>query len=157
MDAITAPIPLELHAFGLASTLRAARASWGRSRRAPDTPHSPDGGLIADYTGEVGDPAELAARLAAIPGVVDHGLFPAEMVSDVLIGRATPSSVPDGARSPGLPDSSWRSARCRAMAAVVVPAAICLTSDTNVGWGLPAPRPPPRSASAPRWSSSACA
>ena len=25
--------------------------------------------------------------LAAIPGVVDHGLFPAAMVSEVLIGR----------------------------------------------------------------------
>ena len=43
--------------------------------------------VIADYRGEVRDPAELAARLAPIPGVVDHGLFPAEMVAEVLIGR----------------------------------------------------------------------
>ena len=34
-------------------------------------PPSPDGGVIADYLGAVGDPAELAARLAATPGVVD--------------------------------------------------------------------------------------
>jgi ribose 5-phosphate isomerase A len=43
--------------------------------------------VIADYTGDVGHPAELAARLAASPGVVDHGLFPAELVTDVLVGR----------------------------------------------------------------------
>ena len=50
-------------------------------------PESPDGGLIADYRGEVDDPGELAVRLAATPGVVEHGLFPAELVSDVIIGR----------------------------------------------------------------------
>ena len=43
--------------------------------------------MIADYEGDVADPAELASRLAAIPGVIDHGLFPAGMVSEVLIGR----------------------------------------------------------------------
>jgi len=55
--------------------------------RRRDALASPDGGVIADFLGEVGDPAELAARLSAVPGVVDHGLFPASMVSDVLIGR----------------------------------------------------------------------
>jgi ribose 5-phosphate isomerase A len=86
VERITPPIPLELHTFGLASTL-ARLYELGPVAPRPDTPHSPDGGLIADYSGEVGDPAELAARLAAVPGVVDHGLFPASMVSDVLIGR----------------------------------------------------------------------
>jgi ribose 5-phosphate isomerase A len=86
VERITPPIPLELHTFGLASTL-ARLNELGPVAPRPDTPHSPDGGLIADYSGEVGDPAELAARLAAVPGVVDHGLFPASMVSDVLIGR----------------------------------------------------------------------
>ncbi len=43
--------------------------------------------LIADYLGAVGEPAELAARLAATPGVVEHGLFPPELVSEVLVGR----------------------------------------------------------------------
>jgi ribose 5-phosphate isomerase A len=50
-------------------------------------PASPDGGVIADYLGEVADPAELATTLSAIPGVVDHGLFPASMVTEVLVGR----------------------------------------------------------------------
>jgi ribose 5-phosphate isomerase A len=85
VDEITGPIPLELHTFGLASTL-SRLSELGPVAPRPDTPHSPDGGLIADYSGEVGDPAELAARLAAVPGVVDHGLFPASMVNDVLIG-----------------------------------------------------------------------
>ena len=30
----------------------------------------------------------LAAALAAVPGVVDHGLFPPSLVSSVLVGRA---------------------------------------------------------------------
>ena len=87
VERIEAPIPLELSAFGLASTLARISAELGEVELRPDTPPSPDGGLIADYTGEVGDPAALATRLAAIPGVVDHGLFPAAMVDDVLIGR----------------------------------------------------------------------
>ena len=52
-----------------------------------DVPLSPDGGVIADYHGPVGDPATLAARLSGTPGVVEHGLFPPEMVTTVLVGR----------------------------------------------------------------------
>jgi ribose 5-phosphate isomerase A len=87
VERISAPIPLELHAFGLASTLTRISAELGEVAPRPDTPTSPDGGVIADYRSEVVDPAELAARLAAFPGVVDHGLFPAAMVTEVLIGR----------------------------------------------------------------------
>ena len=86
-EAIAAPIPLELHEFGLSSTLTRLGELGDVQRR--DAPPSPDGGVIADFFGEVDDPAELAQRLSAEPGVVDHGLFPAEMVSDVLIGRGT--------------------------------------------------------------------
>ena len=83
VDAIGPPIPLELHGYGLRATLRAVGDVTLR-----DAPPSPDGGVIADYHGEVGDLEELAARLSATPGVVDHGLFPPSMVSDVLIGRS---------------------------------------------------------------------
>jgi ribose 5-phosphate isomerase A len=48
-------------------------------------PPSPEGNLIADYFGPIEDVRTLAARLADTPGVVDHGLFPARMVSDILI------------------------------------------------------------------------
>ncbi len=83
VDAIRAPIPLELLAFGLPATLR--RLGPDVTRR--DVPNSPDGGVIADYRGPVGDPAALAARLSATPGVVDHGLFAPELVAVILVAR----------------------------------------------------------------------
>jgi ribose 5-phosphate isomerase A len=82
VERITAPIPLELQPFGLRATLRALGEVELR-----DADPTPDGGLLADYRGEVGDPASTAERLIAIPGVVEHGLFPATLVSEVLIGR----------------------------------------------------------------------
>ena len=87
VERISAPIPLELHRYGLASTIKRLDDGVGEIEIRKDTPPSPDGGVIADYRGAVDDPAELSARLAAVPGVVDHGLFPPEMVSDVIIGR----------------------------------------------------------------------
>ena len=50
-------------------------------------PTSPDGGVIADYLGPVEGPAAVAAWLDATPGVVDHGLFPPALTSEVLVGR----------------------------------------------------------------------
>jgi ribose 5-phosphate isomerase A len=82
VDSLNAPVPLEIFAFGLSSTL----ARLGEEVTLRDVPRSPDDGLIADYRGEVGDPAELAARLEADPGVAAHGLFPPSMVSAVLVG-----------------------------------------------------------------------
>ncbi len=81
-ERIAAPIPLELSRFGVTATLRELGQAELR-----DAPPSPDGGLIADYRGEVADPASLAAWLAALPGVVEHGLFAPELVTDVLVGR----------------------------------------------------------------------
>ena len=87
VDRIKPPIPLELKRFGLASTLGRIAGELGEVGIRPDCPPSPDDGVIADYTGPVREPGELAARLALTPGVVDHGLFPAGMVSAVLVGR----------------------------------------------------------------------
>jgi ribose 5-phosphate isomerase A len=87
VNRITPPIPLELKRFGLASTLERIAAELGEVAVRPDCPPSPDDGVIADYRGPVHEPGQLAARLALTPGVVDHGLFPAGMVSAVLIGR----------------------------------------------------------------------
>jgi ribose 5-phosphate isomerase A len=84
---IEAPIPLELKRFGLASTLERIAEELGEVAVRPDCPPSPDDGVIADYSGPVNEPGQLAARLALTPGVVDHGLFPAGMVSAVLVGR----------------------------------------------------------------------
>jgi ribose 5-phosphate isomerase A len=82
VEALRPPVPLELLAFGLASTL----ARLGPEVELRDVPRSPDGGAIADYGGEIGDPVALAARLEADPGVSSHGLFPPSMVSEVLVG-----------------------------------------------------------------------
>jgi ribose 5-phosphate isomerase A len=80
--ALHPPVPVELMDFGLPATLRRLGQVTLR-----DVPNSPDHGIIADYHGAVGDPAELAAALSATPGLVGHGLFPPEMVAVVLIGR----------------------------------------------------------------------
>jgi ribose 5-phosphate isomerase A len=82
VEALAPPVPLELLAFGIPATLRAIGSAELRH-----VPLSPDGGAIADYFGDVADPAALAARLADTPGVIDHGLFAPELVADVLIAR----------------------------------------------------------------------
>ena len=85
VDEIEAPIPLELLAFGVGATLRAL----GSAQLRDGAPPTPDGGLIADYTGAVGEPDRLAAWLSAVPGVVDHGLFAPSLVSAVLVARGS--------------------------------------------------------------------
>ena len=86
VTALAPPIPLELLPFGLESTLRLLEPAALRS-----TPPTPDGGLLADYLGPVEDPDRLAARLSLTPGVVEHGLFPPRLTSEILV--ATGSSV----------------------------------------------------------------
>ena len=76
------PVPLELLAFGLGATLRALPGAVLR-----DAPRTPDGGVLADLHAPVGDPARMAERLDAVPGLVSHGLFPPAMVTTVFIAR----------------------------------------------------------------------
>ena len=80
VDRLTAPIPLELLAFGLPSTLR--RWTDGAARRAPQPGRGPDRGLPGARSGI---PTRWRAKVRDVPGVVDHGLFPPELTSDVLI------------------------------------------------------------------------
>jgi ribose 5-phosphate isomerase A len=77
------PVPLEILAFGAGRTL----AALGQARLREQAPHTPDGNLVADYLGPVDDPRRVAGWLAGVPGVVEHGLFAPELVSDVLIAR----------------------------------------------------------------------
>jgi ribose 5-phosphate isomerase A len=95
------PVPLEVLRFGVERTLAevgdsrlrggtvSLRDDPERSDNEPANPEgalwSPDGNLIADYFGPIGDPADLAARLSSTPGVVEHGLFAPEMVSCILL------------------------------------------------------------------------
>jgi ribose 5-phosphate isomerase A len=85
VDRLRPPIPLELLAYGLDATLRRVAPAAVRE----GVPASPDGGVIADYLGPVHDPAELAARLSATPGVVEHGLFPPALVHTILVARGS--------------------------------------------------------------------
>jgi ribose 5-phosphate isomerase A len=82
VERLRPPVPLEILAFAPETALRAV----GEARLRAGTPPSPDGGLIADYLGPVDDPRELASRLERIPGVVAHGLFPPQMVDEVIVG-----------------------------------------------------------------------
>ena len=82
VETLTPPVPLELLKFGLAATLQ--RLDTVRLR---DVSPSPEGGVIADFTGPFEDPEVLAARLSSTVGVVEHGLFAPDLVSDVVVAR----------------------------------------------------------------------
>ncbi|MGA9874755.1 MAG: ribose 5-phosphate isomerase A [Solirubrobacteraceae bacterium] len=78
--ALRPPVPLEILRFGVHTTL----ASLGEAVLR-DAPPSPANNPIADYLGPIEDPCALAERLSCAPGVVDHGLFAPQMVSDILV------------------------------------------------------------------------
>ncbi|HVB70605.1 MAG TPA: ribose 5-phosphate isomerase A [Acidimicrobiales bacterium] len=84
VSALHPPVPLELMTFGLAATLAELGTAKLRGVEA-----SLDGGVIADLFGEVGDPAALARRLDAHPGVVAHGLFSPDLVDEMIVGVGT--------------------------------------------------------------------
>jgi ribose 5-phosphate isomerase A len=80
------PLPVEVVSFGLGATRRAVEAAAASCQspgqavlRRDQNGHAfvTDGGhLILDAAlGKIADPAALALRLTAIPGVVEHGLF----------------------------------------------------------------------------------
>jgi len=91
------PVPLEVLRFGVQRTLAAVggdsrlrasgRGGGGEAGYGPAAA-SPDGNLIADYHGPVEDPLALAARLSATPGVVEHGLFAPNLVSEIFVAGA---------------------------------------------------------------------
>jgi ribose 5-phosphate isomerase A len=96
------PLPIEVLPFGLAATQRAIEhtvaAMGGGSltlRRSKKDGHAfvTDGGhwIIDAALGRIADPKGLAAKLSAIPGVMEHGLFIGLAQAAVLAG-------PDGVR-----------------------------------------------------------
>jgi ribose 5-phosphate isomerase A len=93
---LSAPVPLELLSFGVAHTLQTLSPTNLRA-----VPSSPDGGLIADYMGAVENPSELAARLSATPGVIDHGLFEPTLTSTIMIAGEHGVEVRAGAKRRG--------------------------------------------------------
>ncbi len=100
VPALGPPVPLELLRFGVERTL----AEMGEARLRGNLV-SPDGNPIADYLGPIGDPASLASRLSATPGVVEHGLFAPQMVSCVLVAGASGVERRAGGKS-DIPDTN---------------------------------------------------
>jgi ribose 5-phosphate isomerase A len=79
-------LPVEVVPFGLAATRRAVEAACAAAgspgpailRRTKDGhPFVTDGGhfILDSALQRIADPSALAARLVAVPGVVEHGLF----------------------------------------------------------------------------------
>lgn len=92
------PLPVEIDAFGARATqmhVERAAAALGLSgvvrRRSRPDGHDfvTDGGhLVLDCAfGAIPDPEALAERLAAIPGVVEHGLFLGLATAVIVAGR----------------------------------------------------------------------
>ena len=92
-------LPIEVVPFGLAATQRATDAATlaagapGPSRLRKDKNGHvfvTDGGhwILDAALGQIPDPRELASRLAAIPGVVEHGLFIGLAHAVILAGNA---------------------------------------------------------------------
>ncbi|MDO9409822.1 ribose 5-phosphate isomerase A [Patulibacter sp.] len=82
VDRLTWPVPLELQPFALASTVERLPGVVLR-----DAPPTADGGVLADLAVPLDDPAAVAARLDATPGIVDHGLFAPDVVRELLIAH----------------------------------------------------------------------
>lgn len=84
VEALGPPVPLEVLSFGLGATIRALSA-FGDVHPRPGV--TPDGNVLLDFSGSIEDPKVLSTELDTVPGVVGHGLFPPELVAEVLVGR----------------------------------------------------------------------
>jgi ribose 5-phosphate isomerase A len=91
------PLPIEVVPFGLTATRRAVEAAAAAAGcpgpavlrcTQEGHPFVTDGGhhLLDASLGRIPDPEALAARLAAIPGVVEHGLFIGLVAAAVIAG-----------------------------------------------------------------------
>jgi ribose 5-phosphate isomerase A len=96
------PLPVEIAPFGAAATRHAVEAATAAAgcpgpallRKAPNGhPFVTDGGhwLLDAQLQRIPDPQALAARLAAVPGVMEHGLF-------IGLARTAIVAGPDGVR-----------------------------------------------------------
>jgi ribose 5-phosphate isomerase A len=106
------PLPVEVVPFGLAATVRAVAAAAASAgcpgevvlRRGKDG-HAfvTDGGhwIVDMRLGRIANPKELADRLSAVPGVVEHGLF-IGMAQTAILGQT------DGARSVERPEPGFK-------------------------------------------------
>ncbi len=96
------PLPIEIVPFGAAATRRAVEAAAAAAGcagpaklRMAQNGHAfvTDGGhwLLDAHLQRIADPQALADRLAAVPGVMEHGLF-------IGLARTAILAGPDGVR-----------------------------------------------------------
>jgi ribose 5-phosphate isomerase A len=96
------PLPIEIAPFGAAATRRAVEAATAAAgcpgaapirKAANGHAFVTDGGhwLLDAQLQRIPDPQALAARLAAVPGVMEHGLF-------IGLARTAIVAAPDGVR-----------------------------------------------------------
>jgi ribose 5-phosphate isomerase A len=80
--------PLEVLDFAPQVVAAAVRALGASSVTTRDG-RSDNGNLVADaHFGTIADPVGLAAALSAVPGLVEHGIFPGSMVERVVVAGA---------------------------------------------------------------------
>jgi ribose 5-phosphate isomerase A len=80
--------PLEILDFAPGVVTDAVRA-LGASSVTMREARSDNGNLVADaHFGMIADPVALAAALSAVPGIVEHGIFPGAMVERVIVASA---------------------------------------------------------------------
>ncbi len=81
-------LPLEVLRFAPGYVAERVRALGAAEVTARDE-SSDNGNLLMDARfGAIADPVRLARELSAIPGLVEHGIFPAEMVERVIVAGA---------------------------------------------------------------------
>lgn len=80
--------PLEVLDFA-PEVVAAAVVALGASGVTTREVRSDNGNLLLDaHFGDIEDPVALAAALAGIPGIVEHGIFPGTMVARVVVAGA---------------------------------------------------------------------
>ncbi|MGH9027605.1 MAG: ribose-5-phosphate isomerase RpiA [Acidimicrobiia bacterium] len=82
-------LPLELLEFGVPYVTRRLTALGAKSCKARGKQSDNGNPLYDADLFPITDPAALAVELQAIPGIVEHGIFPAAMVERVVVAGAT--------------------------------------------------------------------
>jgi ribose 5-phosphate isomerase A len=85
VDEISGAIPLEVVAFGTAFVTGRARELGATEVTRRDAPSDNGNPLLDAHFARVGDPSALARSLSLTPGLVEHGIFVAEMVERVVV------------------------------------------------------------------------
>jgi ribose 5-phosphate isomerase A len=97
-DVLDAPVPVEVLPDARTTAANAVRELGGTpelrmARRKSGPIVTDNGNLVLDCEfGEIPDPGSLAANLAGLPGVVEHGLF-VEAADEIHVGTETDVSV----------------------------------------------------------------